>query len=286
MEKKEKVNLHLAGVAAVGTVVGAALASHALTMNNKIGKLVPPKELNSNSNSNSISNIPKIIHQIWIGTEPPPFEWINSWLEFCKQYNWQHILWDNKRVEEFLETLVNKKEYNSSHSYQQKSDILRYEIMLKYGGFYIDCDMIWLQRDIELYLNLENEFIGVQEPLSSAYGLIGSPYLANGFFACKPNCDILKQCVDSLSSRFTMSQKAWISTGPVLFNSCINTPIYIIPSTWVFPVSIKTLTTPDYHEFIGKSLIFTKAGTETPHTQDLKDLPKTFKKYIDRIFYV
>ena len=175
-KKSEKDNhlLHLTGV-------GAALAAHLLTMNNKVGHIEPLVTLNEKDEKNIPKIIPKIIHQIWIGTTPPPLEWINSWISFCKQYNWVHILWDNQKVEEFLPRLVNQTEYTNSTSFQQKSDILRYEIMLEYGGIYIDCDMIWLELDLSLYINLNDNFFGVQEPISSAYGLIGSPFLANGF---------------------------------------------------------------------------------------------------------
>ena len=83
-----------------------------------------------------------------------------------------------------------------------------------------------------------------------------------------------------------MSQKAWLTTGPTLLNSCINEPITILPSIWIFPVSFKTLSTPDHTSFIKKALVFTNSGFESPHAQDLKSLPQTFKKYINHILYV
>ncbi len=36
--------------------------------------------------------------------------------------------------------------YNQCKSYAQKSDIARYEILYKYGGCYVDCDMECLRR--------------------------------------------------------------------------------------------------------------------------------------------
>ena len=37
-------------------------------------------------------NIPKIIHQIWIGNKPPPINLMNTWKE--KNPDYEYILWN------------------------------------------------------------------------------------------------------------------------------------------------------------------------------------------------
>jgi hypothetical protein len=82
--------------------------------------------------------IPKIIHQIWLGSPVPKKfqDLMQTWKQ--KHPDWQYILWTDKDIGEFK--LVNEAAYNLAPNYGMKSDILRYEILLRYGGLYIDTD--------------------------------------------------------------------------------------------------------------------------------------------------
>jgi mannosyltransferase OCH1-like enzyme len=217
-------------------------------------------------------SIPKIIHQIWLGPRPIPKLWTDTWIIFCKKYNWKYYLWTDKHIEKFK--LKNKKEYDNAKSFQQKSDILRYEILYHYGGIYLDVDMIWLGLDLEKYLKLKN-FIGVQEPYSTYYPVIGRPYLANGFLGTSKKHPILKRCIDLIPKRINISNRPFISTGPGLLSyAARDYMINLIPETWIFPVEFNKFSTGDYKEYINKGLIFTKSGFEYP------DNVSSIKNYI------
>ena len=41
--------------------------------------------------------IPKIVHQIWIGSEPPPLEMMETWQRFCRERGWVYRLWTDER---------------------------------------------------------------------------------------------------------------------------------------------------------------------------------------------
>ena len=43
--------------------------------------------------------IEKIIHQIWLGSNSPPTEWLDSWKD--KHPNWEYKLWTEKDVASF-----------------------------------------------------------------------------------------------------------------------------------------------------------------------------------------
>lgn len=220
------------------------------------------------------SPITKVIHQIWLGPFDPPVKWINSWKDgFCKKYNWDYILWDEKSIDKL--GLINKKEYEESISYQQKSDIVRYEIMYKFGGCYIDCDMIWLGHNLEKYIPFNtNNFIGVQEFPSKSINIIGSPYLSNGFFACSPNHKILKRCINEIPKRVKMPTiHTFIKTGPTLLNSSIKEIICIIPYNLIFPKDFHKKTNVENPlEFSNIALVFTYNGGEYPHLKKLNKL--------------
>ena len=82
--------------------------------------------------------IPKIIHQVWLGSPfPEKYSYFQStWQTFHP--DWEYILWTEKEIEEF--GLVNQAAYDESTNYGQKSDIARYEILYRMGGLYVDTD--------------------------------------------------------------------------------------------------------------------------------------------------
>lgn len=90
------------------------------------------------------TEIPKIIHQIWSGIdEPLPNcfkELGDTWQE---QYpHWKYIVWDNAKMNSFIQEyypqyvdVYNKFPYNV-----QRWDAIRYLILDKLGGMYVDYD--------------------------------------------------------------------------------------------------------------------------------------------------
>lgn len=225
------------------------------------------------------SPIPKIIHAIWIGSFPEPKKWLDTWKPFCEKYNWTFKLWREKDIDEF--GLKNRYEYDTSVSYQQKSDIVRYEIMYKYGGMYIDCDMVWLGSDISKFIPLNCKmFIGVTEsPSPSINKTIGAPFVANGFFCCPPNCVVLKRCIDLIKSRVMMNtHHTFIKTGPTLINLCIKEPIILLPTEYIFPLDFHyQQNVSDPTVFKDRAFIFTYNGQDYDFMKKLKNLKATGK---------
>jgi len=115
--------------------------------------------------------IPKIIHQIWIGDEPPKF--ISDAMETVKSFHpdYTYILHDNSALEKYNITIGTK------HSFS--ANILRVKVLSEFGGWYIDADTIALSSINELNIN---EF--------TTQALDGSTYQHNnGIFACKKGTD-------------------------------------------------------------------------------------------------
>jgi mannosyltransferase OCH1-like enzyme len=144
----------------------------------------------SNSISPSDSIIPKLIHQIWIGQNMP-----TRYLAYCdsiKNLNqdFEYKLWTEsdliglRIVDSFL--------YRSTSNYGIKSDLLRYEILLKYGGWYFDCDFEAIRPFSNIDLSGYNLVLSpIPEPL---------PTLANGFMACSPSHPLMESLVNHLGS--------------------------------------------------------------------------------------
>lgn len=91
--------------------------------------------------------IPKIIHQIWLGGNPP--ENCQKFVSELKQIHpdWEYKLWNNDNIDFELE---NRDIFDQASNLGQKSDILRCEILKKYGGIYLDLDFFTIKSFDEL----------------------------------------------------------------------------------------------------------------------------------------
>ena len=83
--------------------------------------------------------IPKIIHQIWIGPKKYPKKY-KKWAKTWQRLNpsWEYKLWTEKEVRTL--NLTSQKYLDKSTNIGFKSDVIRYEILKRFGGLYIDTD--------------------------------------------------------------------------------------------------------------------------------------------------
>ncbi len=88
--------------------------------------------------------IPKIIHQIWSGIDEPLPEYFAALGETWKRDypDWKYEFWDNKRMNDFIaEHYPQYVEKYESFPYNiQRWDAIRYLILDKMGGMYVDFD--------------------------------------------------------------------------------------------------------------------------------------------------
>mgnify|MGYP003629695255 FL=1 len=86
-------------------------------------------------------NIPKIIHQLWIGEKPRPFKAMDKVRDMNPHC--EYIFWNEEKIKKDLKV---SREYNRkivSHSaINGKADMYRYLILLQYGGIWIDADIL------------------------------------------------------------------------------------------------------------------------------------------------
>ncbi len=137
---------------------------------------------------NEIEIVPKIIHQIWIGSKVPKkySKWRKSWLKYNPQY--KYILWDEQKILKI--GLINEKLFKQAKNPAIKSDIARYEILYKYGGIYADTDFEAL-RAIDTKL-LSKSFV-------SCNMFDYKPNIANGFIISEPKFFLFKELLLNLS---------------------------------------------------------------------------------------
>jgi mannosyltransferase OCH1-like enzyme len=178
------------------------------------------------------TNIPKIIHQVWLGGAiPDKYKRLrDTWTE--KNPDWQYKLWTDEDVYKF--GLENIDQFNKINNLGAKSDIFRYEILYHQGGLYIDTDFECLKSfDDLLHLDF---FAGT--------GHVNEPEVFNGLIACKPKHNLIKTLIDDIKVVSTNNFDEIIAlTGPKYFSSKLfeyieNNPaekIVIFPTTYFYP---------------------------------------------------
>jgi mannosyltransferase OCH1-like enzyme len=214
-------------------------------------------------------SIPKIIHQIWIGHKDKPIELLNTWKEKHNDDKWEYILWDEEKIKEkFPNGLINQQQFDAIHELAGKADILRYEILYTYGGFYCDADSVCLQK-LDDFLLEDDFFICFEnEEKNKLY--------ANGFIGCQKNSKIIKMFIDYISKNLNKEninlKQAWQLTGPLIVTHIINNFL----KTSEYPEKIKIY--PSYLFMDMKKILFNS-------NNDSNEEPKKYKKYAEHLWY-
>lgn len=153
--------------------------------------------------------IPKVFHRIWLGTQQMPDEYVQFGETWMKHHpGWEMQLWTDENLPE----IINQREFLLAENSAQKADILRYEVIYRYGGVYIDTDFECL-RNIEPLLEGVQAFAAVSDP-----GVV-----AIGIFGAERGHSLLADVIARLPS--SSRHKRYLSiadqTGPVLFTSVV-----------------------------------------------------------------
>ena len=177
--------------------------------------------------------IPKIIHQIWLGSNLPPAsfqQFANSW----KIHNpkCKYFLWTDGNIGKL--NLRNQSLFDSLKNYGAKSDVLRYEILQQYGGVYVDVDFECLGTIPEILF--KESFVGGLQ-------FNGSPEIGNAFLMASPDSIIINKTIEQCVMPFQEDAfEIFKATGPYLLSKVISenllTPgaFLILPSNYVYPM--------------------------------------------------
>lgn len=159
--------------------------------------------------------IPKNLHMIWVGDKEMPdyvIPHLNKWKNLMP--DWNIRLWGNDdiRADEFPEEIIVK--INESTIGAQKSDIMRYFIIEKYGGFYVDTDTIpyrsltpLTQMGFQLIVYHDNDLTW--------------EYVINCVFGAIPHHPVLKRACELIHYAKLNTTDVHFQTGPHLWGKAI-----------------------------------------------------------------
>ncbi|MCK5633032.1 hypothetical protein KAH94_04735 [bacterium] len=159
----------------------------------------------------SLPKIPKIIHQIWIGDKVPEKFMVfqKEWIK--KHPDWEYMFWTQDDIADF--GFYNYELIKESRNPGEISDIMRYEILNKYGGVYIDFDFECLQPLDELNC-LYDLYVGVQ-PLDCGFLQLGI-----GLIGSIPGHPILQHAIKNMKKSWNLPENKKNPpkrTGPIYF---------------------------------------------------------------------
>ena len=174
------------------------------------------------------NNIPKKIHQLWIGSKKPPLDWMHTWK--IKNPDYEYILWNEEKIEK--ENFHNQSLIDKMPELNGKTDIMRYEILYKYGGFFIDADSECLRP---LNDELRNyEFLSCYENEKIRGGVVSCAILG-----CASNNQLMENCISNLEELNLPISPAWWYVGPIFLTYVIHKYKYkninILPSYTFIP---------------------------------------------------
>ena len=115
--------------------------------------------------------IPRVFHQIWLGPESLPREHANfqkTWLHHHP--GWELCLWTEENLPERLRRPEAAERLRIP---AERANILRLELLWRFGGVYVDTDFECL-RSIEPLIETADFFIGLSKPSRRNNALMGA----------------------------------------------------------------------------------------------------------------
>ncbi len=155
--------------------------------------------------------LPQVIHWIWLGPRPFPKQSIKNVRSWIKHHpGWKVKFWTD-RVQKLPHPsmelcLISDLQFDyidpffrASDNYGEKSNLLRYEILYREGGLYVDHDVQcmrpfhFLHDSFDLYCALKP----LQRPVLSS-----SVVVNNNLIGCAPRHPILKKTMENVRAKW------------------------------------------------------------------------------------
>lgn len=180
----------------------------------------------------AIDPVPRLLHQIWIGSKPP--ETTAIWQDHAARHGWEYTLWDEDALagigvdkDPVYQAMLADKDFPGA------VDVARYHVLAAHGGTYLDCDWVPVgDQPLEAAIPL----VGLSAMAENTPRLTGtgSPFLNNSVIAAPPRHPVFTQLLDRLPevTRRLPKGPAWWVTGPLVFTlACRAGPVTVLDAT-------------------------------------------------------
>ena len=176
--------------------------------------------------------IPKVFHQVWLGSDPLPSEfepYQESWR--VHHPGWELKLWG----EDNLPADLRRPEvYDTARQPVERADILRLELLWRFGGVYVDTDFECL-KSIEELLPGVDFFTGLMKPA----GPSKPARVNNAIFGAVAGHPLLDRALDELRVHEIGARYDKHLSGAMFFNALVldDPSVTIFPTEFFYPAT-------------------------------------------------
>lgn len=193
--------------------------------------------------------IPRIIHQIWdSGRNTIPLAQQNMAETWKTNHpTWQYEYWDKERIEAFIHKYfphLLDLYFGYKHNVQ-RWDVIRYLILFKIGGVYVDFDYECIEP-LDDYLS-DKRCCFALDPTEHARIFNKEYIVTNAFIATEPNHPFLREVIENLevykdSSGEDIFENVLNTTGPYYITALYEkwtdkSDVTLVPANIVSPLS-------------------------------------------------
>ncbi len=175
--------------------------------------------------SSPIFKIPKKIHVIWLGPKPFPSQSVENMRSWMAHHpDWTFKFWtDRKRpppckrmkvclLEDFEFGFL-KEKYEESKNWGEKTDILRYEILYREGGLYVDYNIKCHRPFHKLHTGYDF-YIGLEMPHERIEDL--SMTAGNSIIGARPRHPVLRGTIQKVLDRWDKMTNKFSTNDPIV----------------------------------------------------------------------
>ncbi|HCJ72115.1 MAG TPA: mannosyltransferase [Agrobacterium sp.] len=170
-------------------------------------------------NLKSREDVPRLIHQIWIGEKSPPMS-VEAWAAHALKHGYDYRLWreaDLEREGVFANSVFNR--MLGEGDYPGAVDVARYILLERFGGIYLDCDWYPVRDDVSFDSFLPLAGLTAFDEKTPRNTGQGSMLLANSFIAAPAAHPVFRKMLAAFPDILEEMPRApaWWSTGPLIF---------------------------------------------------------------------
>ena len=211
-------------------------------------------------NKNLIGGNKRTVYIFWEGKEYKLIQVLRKlmYLHSNNNQNYTIKLLNRSNIENYID--IPKDIEFDKLQVQHQADYIRIAVIYKYGGIWLDSDIIVLNNlnDLFKYLEENDGFFITEQKILYNY----DKWIYNGIFGSKANTPLLKECLHKMTNILTTKKQniAWVEIGNLLLSEIykntslfdnykiINGPDSMYPSDW--QNNKKELLENDYSTFV------------------------------------
>nr|MBA2307115.1 hypothetical protein [Candidatus Dependentiae bacterium] len=151
--------------------------------------------------------------------------------------DWEYKLWTEEDIPSLQ--LENQEFYDLSENCAEKADIVRYELLNKFGGVYVDIDFVCLKPFDVL---TQYEFWAGIEPLDCYNKWV----LSNAIIGAVPHHPILRHCIETIQTSWYESSNTFVRVGPAHLSESViaktpqnSTDVIIFPKSFFYSLDFR-----------------------------------------------